>query len=375
MSWDDEREVRDLLLRAADELPAATVLPEPLLAEGRRAVRRRRLVAGAAAVVTVLALLGATALLDAARPTPPPAPPASRPPAEAPERFDPGQWLFRLDGIPDDLPLRTYSTDHRTQWVTAASLLPGEDPSKGLVRLDRVVTVKIAARGVDVFAAMRESDARAEPRRPTPAPLPGNPVDPVQGAPAYLHTSPDERETRLSWQYAPDAWAVVTVRGDEGTEGVARRFAASMVWQPYRVTLPFLDVAPPAGARLHRAVVTVYDGRWEAANLGYLAPFQPDSPQAHEDLSIGVSRDLPTSMKRGETTVAGRPAWVDGTTGGPGVYRVGQVPGTCPTCVAQVSSNSVSGRDALGGRDKALALAATVRLVDAPDDMAAWRPL
>lgn len=380
MTGYDERQVRDLLLRAADEFPAATVLPEPLLTEGRRAVRRRRLVAGAAAVVTALALLGATAVLDAARPTPRPAPadsarPVTTPPAEAPERFDPGQWLFRLDGIPDDLPLRTYSTDHHTQWVTLASPRPGDEPSKGFVRLDRSVTIQIAARGVDVFESMRESDTRAEPQRPVQVPLPGKPVDPVQGAPAYLHTSPDERETRLSWQYAPDAWAVVTVRGNERMEESARRFAAIMVWQPYRVTLPFLDVAPPAGARLHRAVVSEYQGRWTGAHVGYLAPSRPDSPRAYEDLTIGVKRGPIARSAEKETTVAGRPAEAEDAHSA-GVYRVWQVPGgACPTCVGEVGYLSTAGRAALGGRDAALALAAAVRLVDAPDDPAAWRPL
>lgn len=380
MTGYDEREVRDLLVRAADEFPAATVLPEPLLTEGRRAVRRRRLVAGAAAVVTVLALLGATALLDTARPAPPPTPadspePVTGPPAEAPERFDPGQWLFRLDGIPDDLPLRTYSTDHHTQWVTLASPRAGQDGSGDRWALDRVIVLKIAARGVDPFESMRESDASAEPRRPTRVPLPGDPVDPVQGARAYLHTSPDGGETRLSWQYAPDAWAVITVHGDERPEESARRFAVSMVWQPHRVTLPFLDVTPPAGARLHRAVVSEYQGRWTRAQLGYLAPSRPESPRAYEDLTIGVERGPIARSAEKETTVAGRPARAEDAHSA-GAYRVWQVPGgACPTCVGEVGYLSTAGRAALGGRDAALALAATVRLVDDPDDPTAWRPL
>ncbi|MEV4542148.1 hypothetical protein [Micromonospora echinaurantiaca] len=385
MTGYDEREVRDLLLRAADEFPAATVLPEPLLTEGRRAIRRRRLVAGVAAVVTVLALFGATALLDAARPAPRPAPPANRPPAEVPERFDPAQWLFRLDGIPDDLPLRTYSTDDRTQGVTLTRMRPS--PEGNWLVVDREVTVSIAARGVDIFAPLRGSETGDQPppftggpprptadvpRPPSQPPLPGDRVAPVLGVPAYLHTSWERDETRLSWQYAPDAWATVSVRGDERPEETARRFAAALVWQPYRVTMPFLDVDPPAGARLNSTVVTVDHGRWTEAQVSYLAPSRGKASYFYRDLIIGVSREPGSRPVKADTTIAGRPAWVNEALG---EYRVGQLPGTCPTCVAEVAHQTNAGRLALGSRDAALALAATVRLVDAPDDVAAWRPL
>ncbi|MGS2620100.1 hypothetical protein ACVCAH_37385 [Micromonospora sp. LZ34] len=375
MTGNDEREVRDLLLRAADDWPAGTVLTEPLLTEGKRAVRRRRLVAGAAAAVTALAMLGATALLDGARPTPRPAPadsprPVTGPPAEVPERFDPGQWLFRLDGIPDDLPLRRYSTGEHGQGVTLTRLRPSREGN--WLGVDREVHVSIAARGVDIFESMRDSDTDDEPHRPARTPLPGDLVAPVQGAPAYLHISREWEVTRLSWQYAPNAWAVVSVQGDERPEETARRFAAAMVWQPYRVTMPFLDAAPPAAARLNSTVVTVDHGRWTEAQVSYLALSRRKASRFYRDLIIGVSRDPTSRSGKADTTVAGRPAWVNESLG---QYRVGQLPGACPTCVAEVGHDTNAGRLALGNRDAALALAATVRLVDAPNDMAAWRPL
>ncbi|MFG2103520.1 hypothetical protein ACGFJ5_23315 [Micromonospora echinaurantiaca] len=368
MTGYDEREVRDLLLHAADELPAATVLPEPLLTEGRRAVRRRRLVAGAAAVVTVLALLGATALLDATRPTPPPAPPANRPPAEVPERFDPAQWLFRLQDIPGDLPVRSYYSDRRIQRIgMQPSRVAADAASTAAGEQSRSVSVEIGARGVDLFKALR-ADGRGL------AELPGAQVAPVAGAPAYLHTERDGRTTRLSWQYAPDAWAVITLDNVERPEEVGRRVAAGIIWQQHRVTMPIRAIAPPADVQLDRTFVRVEHNRWSDVYLGYVLSSAIEPPKDPEDITISVSREL-TRQGRGSTTVAGRSAWEIGSPDGRGFYGVGQMPGSCPTCSAQVRCLTVAGIAALGGRDGAFALAAAVRLVDDPDDMATWQPV
>ncbi|MEU8298537.1 hypothetical protein AB0C04_14810 [Micromonospora sp. NPDC048909] len=379
----EETLVRRLLADAAEDLPAGGMPTDALLAEGERAVRRRqRRLVGAAAAATVVALLGAAVLLQGVRPqaqrspAEQPSPSATAtggPPTVAPDQFDPAQRLFRLDWLPEGMSIRHESYERYGQWVT---VMKPQQTQKGApsIGLEDIVTVMINAAGADPFANWAESDALTGGGRVAATPLPGVPVAPVWGEPAYLHTSPDGRETRLSWQYAPDAWAAVSVREMERPEEIARRIADGLIWDRQPVTLPFLPVAPPEGATLHRAVVTVRDGRWENAQLGYLAPSRPEVRSAVEDFTVGMTREFRGKVA-GSTTVHGRQGWVDAMPSGIGVYRVGELPGVCQTCMGEVSALSSAGLQALGGRDGALALSATIRTVDDPADMTTWRPL
>ncbi|MFI6264039.1 hypothetical protein [Micromonospora sp. NPDC051006] len=354
-----------------------------LLAEGERAVRRRqRRAVGAAAVATVVAVLGAAVLLQGVRPQAQPSPGDGRspsptatggPPTVAPDHFDPAQRLFRLDWLPEGMSIRHESYERYGQWVTVMEPEQAQRAG-GSVGVEDIVSVMINAAGVDPFVNWAESDALTGGGRVAATPLPGVPAASVRGKPAYLHTSPGGRETRLSWQYAPDAWAAVSVRGVERPAETARRVADGLVWDRQPVTLPFLPVAPPEGAMLHRAVVTVRDGRWDSAQLGYLAPSRPEAPRAVEDFTVGMTREFRGKVA-GSITVHGRQGWVDAVPSGIGAYRVGELPGVCQTCVSEVSALSSAGIQALGGRDGALALAAMVRTVGDPADLTTWRPL
>ncbi|MFJ6196960.1 hypothetical protein [Micromonospora sp. NPDC092111] len=373
MSHDDETLVRDLLTRAADDLPAGGPRAQALLVAGDRAVRHRRRVAvAAAAAVTAVALLGVTALLGV-RPAPTPAD-REGPPTVAPTEFDPAQQLFRLTWLPDGLPERSLNARSDHQTIGAALFRPiGNTKGRTLVRS---VTVAVTARGVNFFAQQLTRDNQMSGKLrtgPTPwATPPGSSVAPVQGHPAFLHTSPNGREIVLSWQYAPDAWVTVTgVNVDRAAE-VLRRVADGLVWDRQPLRVPVEPVALPAGARLSQAQVSWRDNRWQWVRLGFQAP---GSSGVDPDFQLGLERFDESNDTNGTNgTVAGRPAATYDGYRGYGQWSVGELPG-CPGCRADVSTQNIPGRTFLGGPDAALGLAARVRAVADPDDEAAWRPL
>ncbi|MEU7982098.1 hypothetical protein AB0B63_26655 [Micromonospora sp. NPDC049081] len=369
MIHDDETLVREMLTRAADDLPAGGPGATVLVTAGERTVRRRRLAVAATAVITAVALLGVTALLGVR----PPPTPADRtwPPTVAPTAFDPARQLFRLTWLPADLSERNLRTTADRQTTLALRATP-----VGVARTDfraGSVTVTVGARGVDFFTDQlsRDNSSAGKLRNePTPwATPPGSPVDPVQGHPAFLHTSPNRQETVLSWQYAPDAWVTITGFTLDRPAEVLRRVAAGMVWERQPVRVPFGPVALPSDARLYQAHLSWRDGQWGRAILDYRLP---GSSAAGGDLTVGLERgdqpDDPTGR------VQGRPAWMFGQNGESGSWSVGAVPG-CAGCRGVVGTWSPAGSAALGGEDGARDLAAAVRPVATHDDESTWRPL
>ncbi|WKU04920.1 hypothetical protein [Micromonospora sp. HUAS LYJ1] len=370
MIHDDETLVREMLARAADDLPTGGPGAAELVTAGARAVRRRRRLAVAAtAVVTTVALLGVTAL-PGVRQSPTPAD-RTWPPTVAPTAFDPARQLFRLTWLPADLPERSLVAAADRQTIGAARFTPVEGTQAR--RLVGSVAVAVGARGVDFFTDQLTRDNRNAGKLrsgPTPwATPPGSPVDPVQGHSAFLHTSPDGRETVLSWRYAPDAWVTITAVTLDRPAEVLRRVAEGMVWERQPVRVPFQPVALPSDARLQLARMGWRDGRWDTVLLDYRLP---GSSAAGGDLTVGLERgdrpDDPTGV------VHGRPAWTSVRHGGPGTWSVGGVPG-CVGCRAMVGAGSPAGSAALGGEDGARELAAAVRPVVNHDDESTWRPL
>ncbi|GHJ09321.1 hypothetical protein TPA0907_36880 [Micromonospora humidisoli] len=370
MIHDDETQVREMLTRAADDLPTGGPEAAALVTAGERTVRRRRRLAVAAtAVVTAVALLGVTALLGV-RQSPTPAD-RTWPPTVAPTAFDPARQLFRLTWLPADLPERSLSTAADRQTIGAARHTPFEGTQAR--RLVGSVAVTVGARGVDFFTDQLTRDNRNAGKLrsgPTPWPTPpGSPVEPVQGHPAFLHTSPDGKETVLSWRYAPDAWVTITAVTVDRPAEVLRRVAEGMVWERQPVRVPFQPVALPSDARLHQTRMRWRDGRWDTVTLDYRLP---GSSAAGADLTVGLERgdrpDDPTGV------VHGRPAWTFVQHDGPGTWSVGGVPG-CAGCRAMVGTGSPAGSAALGGQDGARDLAAALRPVADHDDESTWRPL
>ncbi|MGC5022625.1 hypothetical protein [Micromonospora sp. DT47] len=365
----EEAQVRELLVRAADDLSPGALTPDHLLAAGERAVRRRRrLAVGAAAAVTAVALLGATALLGvrpaappADRGGPPTASPTAGPPTEAPRTLDPAQRLFRLGWQPEGLPEETFGGGATSQGIQLT------DPSA-----HRMLNVKVGVRGQDRSRFLVVWDGRTSVPVPEQG-APGTPVDPVRGRKAWLYTSRDGRDVTLSWEYAPDAWAVLWAQNLERPAEVLRRVAEGLVWEPERVTVPVAPIRIPAGVGLYSVAVSVRDGRWQWAQLSYHpGPAEREDP---DGVTVEVSREEP-GVRGTRVTVAGRPAWVvDESPHSMGVYQVARLADSCSPCFAEVRVISAGGLALLGGRDAALAFAASIRLVPEPDTPGGWRPL
>ncbi|MFF4878810.1 hypothetical protein [Micromonospora sp. NPDC000668] len=379
----EETYVRSLLARAADDLPGGGVSMERALADGERTVRRRRQLTAVGAAATVLALLGSAALLAGVRPSVGPSPaddpspsataPAG-PPTVAPEAFDPTLRLFRLGSVTAEAVDQSYRTDLKVLAVDASvpeAISPGGPVEPGpIMGVGRSVTVRMGARGVDLFANQRQ---RSELDGPPPAvALPGTPVAPVDGHSAFLYT--DGGETLLSWQYAPDGWMSIRMSKVDHPEELGRQIAAGLVWETQRVSVPFAPVAVPAGATLKGTEVRMYNGKWLDVHVHY----RTGGPGPRQDLSIGVSNGIfagdGSDFEESRTMVAGRVGSVMSDDAGVGVFRVAQVPG-CSGCVTEVSTESPAGASAVGGRDGGLEMAASMRMIEGWNDRASWRPL
>ncbi|SCF36614.1 hypothetical protein GA0074696_4907 [Micromonospora purpureochromogenes] len=406
MNRNEEAEVRSLLARAADDLPAGGVPAQTLLVAGERVVRRRRRSAVAAvAAVAAVVLLGSAAVLGGPGGSTTPADQGGRSPERvapsravatpsrstaalvgpvttrgraptvAPARFDPTRRSFRLGWLPPGAIHQATRTDATILSAEANVPDPLEEGGPvepgSMMAVAGSVTVRMGARGVDIFSPQLGSGLTGQ----VPATeAPGRPVASVDGHPAYLHG--DRTQMLLSWQYAPGGWISVTVWSMARPEEVARQVAAGLTWQDERVTVPFRPVDVPSRATLAGMELRTWEGRWLNATAYYRMP-GGDQPNV-SDLSIGVSNGMwgrgGSELGRSKLRVDGRvAAAVDGPKG-LGAYRVAQVPG-CRDCVVDVGSESSAGLVALGGRSAALRLAAAIRLVADPTDPTSWRPL
>ncbi|WP_030488571.1 hypothetical protein [Micromonospora chokoriensis] len=381
----EETYLRSLFARAADDLPGDGISLERALADGERTVRRHRQMTLVGVVGTVLALLGSAALLAGVRPSvgPSPAdeppPPSSTtaptgPPTVAPEAFDPTLRLFRLGSVAAEAVDQSYRTDVKVLAVDASvpeAISPGRPVEPGpIMGVGRSVTVRLGARGVDLFANQRQRSELDGP--PPPVALPGAPVAAVDGHSAYLYRDGDE--ALLSWQYAPDGWMSISMSKVDDPEEFGRQIAAGLVWETQRVSVPFAPTALPAGATLKGIEVRTYDGQWLNVDVHY----RTGGPGPRQDLSIGVSNGIfagdGSDFEKSRVMVAGRVGSVMSDATGIGVFRVAQVPG-CAGCVTEVSTESPAGASAVGGRNGGLDMAASIRLVDGWNDLASWRPL
>ncbi|MEU5790741.1 hypothetical protein ABZ754_23840 [Micromonospora purpureochromogenes] len=405
MNRDDETAVRSLLARAADDLPAGGVPTQTLLVAGERVVRRRRRLAVAAvAAVAAVVLLGSAAVLggpggsttpaDEGGPSPDRSTPTAAPkrsttapggpvttqgeaPTVASARFDPTRRSFRLGWVPPGAIHQVSRTGTAIQSAEANvpdPLVEGGPVEPGpMMGIAGSVTVRMGARGVDIFAPQLGSGLTGQVPSPE---APGTPAAPVDGHPAYLYT--DREQALLSWQYAPGGWVSVTVRSLERPEEVARRVVAGLTWQDERVTVPFRPFDVPPRAKLVGVELRTWEGRWLNATANYLVSGPTGDEGNRGDLTIGVSNGMyeadGSDVGGSRTRVDGRfAATVDGPKG-MGAYRVGQVPG-CRECVVEVGSESSAALKAVGGRSGALRLAAAVRLVANATDPAFWRRL
>ncbi|WFE43320.1 hypothetical protein [Verrucosispora sp. WMMD1129] len=236
------------------------------------------------------------------------------------------------------------------------------------------VEVLMAARDVDVHRYDREYDQEAGWR------VPGESVAPVRGRPAFQNEG-----GVLSWEYAPDAWMRIAASGDDPHE-MTRQVAEGIRWETTPLALPVQAMELPDGAVLGSADLQWADDElWphdaplrNYAHAQYvLKPIKGYRGYLRPDIQVGISTDSLASGRHNGTddvTVSGRAATAaDWVRNGEGVYRVEQLPGGCAECVAETRIMSRRGNEALGGRDMALRLAASIRLADGVKDPADWR--
>lgn len=184
----------------------------------------------------------------------------------------------------------------------------------------------------------------------------------------------------LSWEYAPDGWMWVEVTDVDRPAEVARQVAEGVVWETAPLAVPFQAVELPPGAVLEGAHLRWHEGRWLEARARYLLGRpEGDTSFVRPDVIVGISTEsLADGGDSGadDVTVAGRAATAyDAGNGIGAVYRVAQLPGGCADCVAEIRTATRRGYAAVGGREGALDLAASIRLVDDHEDPARWRPL
>ncbi|KXK63055.1 hypothetical protein AWW66_05275 [Micromonospora rosaria] len=290
-------------------------------------------------------------------------------PRSVPRRFDPGQQLFRLDFLPGSVRHAAYETEpdmHIMQLSGPRDGAPAtKEDSPYSVDRDWRIEILMAARHVDVHRYDREYDEEAGWT------VPGAEVAPVRGRPAFQNEG-----GVLSWEYAPKAWMRITVTGVDRHEETLRRVTEGIRWEKAPLALPFEAVGLPDDAELSGARLEWAKKGPMRSSAQYLLGW---NERGRPDIVVGLSTESVASGRSNVTddvTVSGRAAtaidWQSKDR--PGLYRVGQLPGGCGTCVVEVGIESRRAHEAVGGRDDVLKLAASIRLVDGYEDRARWRP-
>ncbi|WP_431729377.1 hypothetical protein [Verrucosispora sp. TAA-831] len=332
---------------------------------------RRRRILPLVAVTTVVAVAVGLAVWFA-RPAPEPDPVTGQPPS-APVEFAPDQQMFYPGHLPGPVRAASYVTEPDIHTITMSGYLDSAgDSGRSDDDEDWRVEILMAARGADVHRFDREYDEEGELK------VPGDPVAPVHGRPAFQ----TEWETSriLVWEYAPDAWIRMTVTSVDRPGETTRRVAEGIRWVTTPLPLPFEVTGLPDGAVLERTTLQWSQDGPTSSSAEYLMTQiegAHERPFAHT-VTVGLSTESLASRRDNETedvTVAGRAATahVFKNKGSAGTYRVGQLPGGCASCVAELHIPTRPASTGVGDRDDALKLAASIRLVEGREDPAGWR--
>jgi hypothetical protein len=230
-----------------EPLPPSAVDIGRALTDGRRRVRHQRLATVVAAGCAVLAVAGGVAFAVERPVGPEPANVSAAPmPAQAPEGFDPMRRYAAFGWLPDGL--RNWHTKTGLDgFLINASAQDGSGKEGSLVEL-RVVTAghDIALSGTEEFVT--NPGVAAGWAEVTPA-------EPVNGRPARWNGKAlgGGVTAALRWEYAPGAWAEVTVRGRAAgadPRATVRRIASAVRYGvDERIRLPFAIVGLPGALR------------------------------------------------------------------------------------------------------------------------------
>ncbi len=292
-------------------------------------------------------------------------------PTSVPFRFDPGQQLIHLTFLPGTVRWARYETEPGMQSIMVSGQPPSDwnwqsgDPPKPVDRSWRV-EVRMAAQDVDAHRWDREYDEEAGWT------LPGDEIAPVRGRPAFTNEG-----QVLSWEYVRYSWIRITVHGvDRSAElALARQVAEGIRWETRPLALPFETAGLPEGAVLGSAVLEWSEDGPVRSSAGYLLEQKDHGGFIDPDFTVGLTTESLDSGTEA-VTVSGRAATADvfSRKSSAGTYRVGQLPGGCAQCVAELDIPKRSaGATAVRDKKAALLLAASIRLVEGHEDPAKWR--
>ncbi|GIJ31351.1 hypothetical protein SAMN05216284_104296 [Micromonospora sediminimaris] len=294
--------------------------------------------------------------------------------ASAPVEFDLGRQLLRLGDLPGPVRTATYTIRPDLHKLEISGALTDASPSRGdHLSSDYAWQVEIlmATRGADVHSFVPYDEDSG------PAVIPRERVAPVHGRRAVQALSDQNRV--LAWEYAPDAeirMMLSTASTAERRDEMARQVAEGVRWETTPRALPFEVDGLPDGAVRKSTYL-----RWEAdgpvvVSADYLvAPVENEHDYPGPVITIGIdTSSLGSAAGSDDVTVSGRRATARESRGSGtvGIYRVAQLPGGCAECVAELVI-APAATAAIGDRDDALRLAASIRLVKGHEDPTRWR--
>lgn len=281
----------ELFNATADMPPSSRINLQQVHADGQRIRRRRRIVRSTVACAIVAGLVAGGVAVSGAVGNPfgeksnrhspatkdstPPAPPKPTPPADAtaPGKLDPSWPRIKTGWLPDALKQPHASREVDTaDYEQDVRLRAGSTSSGGVAvpaTLDSLEVHLYAAGGTSprtgADIAAEEERLGFPSRRSTVTPGPdingqaSQWIVPPAGSGRASGTA-DENIGGLWWQWAPEAWAEVSIHGAFGgpAKDTAVNVARGLAFdQPEPIKLPFAMPKLPAGMKVVRTEITV----------------------------------------------------------------------------------------------------------------------
>ncbi|GAA1678711.1 hypothetical protein GCM10009745_22940 [Kribbella yunnanensis] len=269
-------------LREAPDESTESISIDRAIHDGRRTIRRRRVLGTLGVVGVVAAASSARPLFNAFR-----EPPVAGPP---PGRFQPLQiWGREFD-------VGTAGGFQPYQYITG--------------RIFHMVALTSTARPTNEATAVATLYAPGLRSAPLSAALQ---LEPIEGRPVYV-VGEDSGATTITWEYADHCWGTVAVYTDPAGRAARARHVAESIHRrktPVPLTVPFTVprrlFGPEDDVVLVRVPYGALDSEYEVA----VAAADPEEPTVVSSLtSAGIHR--PAASEKPNTTIAGRPAIVDG---------------------------------------------------------------
>jgi hypothetical protein len=308
-----ETRLPDLLRDAtADLAPSQSIDLTRVKTDGARRVRRRRTGRLLAAAITVVSIAGAGFVVASTRsghghlPVDATASPSITTPVPvAPRRFDVQRLRIEAGWVPDGLPRVTAKTYADTESLSFSPTLSFTDHG--------VYGTTLRAVDVTLYAAGVAPNGLSSLVGPSGQPV-SEPGPTINGAPSTWSSSNIGLGVdigMLTWRWAPNAWATVTVSGFAPARDVAAHIASTVhTDRDIPVTMPFTVAAPPAPLRLFGTEVDHNGDGIYTASLIFSDRDDRSVPATGGPNILTVSAGNLPAAAPPNTTVGGHPAYV-----------------------------------------------------------------